>query len=552
MKCTSRTWIIRSAIATSFIALASCSTLPTTASYPVDPVSAVTIEQDMAFLASDELEGRLTGTEGYDKAADYVAKRFADYGLKPGGSEGYFQPITFSQGSRQADETQLIATLENGTILDLIKDEDFYVNGSAGRAEASEMGEAVFVGFGLVAPEQGRNDYDGLDVDGKIVVALSGTPSYRESEERAYYGNQKGLEAAKRGAIGFVTLETPARNKRRSFEKIVASKSPDRVRMTWMYPDGSPYFSAPNLKVGAYVSLQGGRKMIEAAGGDFDAIMAASEEPEGLIKGFDLGLTMSLSQKSKIETVTSSNVIGILEGSDPVLKDEYIVLTAHLDHLGVLPAEDGTMEIHNGALDNAAGVSALIDVARKLSDEQTLSRSVMFLIVTAEEKGLLGAQYFTLNPTVPKEAMVGNVNLDMPVLIYDFQDVVAFGGSRSTMSDALDNAAEAMGLVQSPDPFPGQGIFTRSDHYRFVELGIPSIFLATGFMNGGEEAWGKMFAEHYHQPSDEMDLPINFDAAARFSEINLRITRELANARQKPLWRKDDFFARQFGGEMED
>lgn len=516
-----------------------------------DPVSAAEIERDMNFLASDALEGRLTGTEGYDKAAAYVAERFAQIGLTPGGVEGFYQRIEFSQGYRQPDQVSLGARMVNGQALDLIRDADYLVSGSAGTANSTITGDAVFVGYGLVAPEQGRDDYEGLDVSGKVVVALSGAPAFLETEERAYYNNRKSREASDRGAIGFVTLETPTRNKVIKFEKIVARKVADQSRLTWMQADGTPYASAPNLRASGYMSMAGARKMMTAAGQDFDAIIAAAEDPQGNVEGMDLGMTLTVSQSSTIDRVMSSNVIGILEGSDPALKDEYIVLTAHLDHLGIVATKEGPEEVHNGALDNAAGVSALIDVARTLSDGPAPARSVMFLIVTAEEKGLLGAQYFTLNPTVPVEALVANVNLDMPVLTYDFRDVVVFGGRRSTIERSVETAAAELGLALSPDPFPEQGIFTRSDHYRFVEIGVPSVMLATGFQNGGDDAWAKHFADHYHQASDSMLLPIDFNAAARFADLNARITRTLANDPQKPLWRDGDFFARQFDGETE-
>ena len=272
-----------------------------------------------------------------------------------------------------------------------------------------------------------------------------------------------------------------------------------------------------------------------------------AEAEGGNVEGFDLPYQISMTQTSQLDTVESDNVIGLIEGSDPDLKDEIIVLTAHLDHIGVSQSFE-TDKINNGALDNAAGVATLLEVSRMMLDGERPKRSVMLLIVTAEEKGLLGAQYFAQNPTVDAARLVGNVNLDMPVLTYEFEDVVAFGSDRSTIAAAVSSAASEMGMQLSPDPFPDQGLFTRSDHFRLVEIGVPSIFLATGTANGGDAAWAEHFATNYHRPSDDMENNISFEAAANFAEINARIALTLANAETRPLWLKDDFFARQFNG----
>ena len=276
-----------------------------------------------------------------------------------------------------------------------------------------------------------------------------------------------------------------------------------------------------------------------------------AEAHGGKTPTFDLPFTVTITQKSEIDSVTSSNVMGMIEGSDPDLKHEVIVLCAHLDHIGVSTTDEEDV-INNGALDNAAGIATLLEAARMLKANTPPRRSVMFLAVTAEEKGLLGSQYFAKNPTIPKENIVGNVNLDMPVLTYDFNDLIVFGGTRSTLSSAISEAASQMGLVVAPDPMPEQGIFTRSDHFRFVEEGVPSVMLATGFGNGGADAWADHFAQHYHRPSDDMFNNIDFKAAAKFSELKTRIAFTLANADERPLWNKGDFFAEQFNGPVKE
>jgi hypothetical protein len=503
----------------------------------------------MAYLASDDLMGREAGTPGYDQAAAYVAAEMEKLGVAAAGENGtYFQTVPLQRSYRDPDGLSLSITgTETGNPLTLEENSDFVVYGSTSKAQSNANAELVFVGFGVVAEELGRNDYDGVNVDGKIVVMLQGTPKGIQTEERAYYGNQKGREASTRGAVGIITLETPTREKVYSFARLVGEGRLASARMGWLQPDGTPYSTAPNISVNAYMSLAGGRKLLEGAGLDFDAVMEAAETEGGNIESVALPYSADITQTSKLDIVESDNVIGFIEGSDPKLKDEIIVLTAHLDHIGVSASflED---KINNGALDNAAGVATMLDVARMILEGERPRRSIMLLLVTAEEKGLLGAQYFTQNPTVDVKRLVGSVNLDMPVLTYAFEDVVAFGSDRSTIADAVSSAAADMGMTLSPDPFPDQGLFTRSDHFRMVEIGIPSIFLATGFANGGEEAWARHFAEVYHRPSDEMNDTLDFDAAARFAEVNARIALKLANNDERPLWRAGDFFARKFNG----
>ncbi len=507
------------------------------------------IEADMRFLADDDRAGREAGTPGYDAAAAYVAGRMEDMGVAAAGTDGsYFQTVPLRRSYRVPDALALnIANAETGDTLALEDNVDFVMFGSTGAESASLSADAVFVGFGVVAPDLGRDDYAGLDIDGKIVVMLNGTPKGIQSEERAYYGAQKMAEASKRGAVGVVAMATPTREQVYSFARLVGEGRLESASMSWLSPDGSTYSRAPNIQARGYLSMTGGRKLIEGAGADFDAIMEAAEADGGAVSGFALPYTISMTQTSTLDTVESDNVIGLIEGSDPELKDEIIVLTAHLDHIGVSKSFEDD-KINNGALDNAAGVATLLEVARMMLDGDRPKRSVMLLIVTAEEKGLLGAQYFAQNPTVDASRLVGNVNLDMPVLTYAFEDVVAFGSDRSTIAGAVSAAANEMGMQLSPDPFPDQGLFTRSDHFRLVEIGVPSIFLATGTANGGDAAWAEHFATNYHRPSDDMDNAISFEAAAKFAEINARIALTLANADERPLWRKGDFFARQFNG----
>lgn len=528
------------------VALAACTANPPLSTQP----STERIRAHIAFLADDALLGREPGTPGYDTAAAYVADQFRELGLQPAGDDdGYFQVVPLRRSVREPAQLQLQALDPDGRSLDLVEGADFVVAGSTKHARSDATAPVVFVGYGLVAPEQNRDDYAGLDVSGKIIAVLSGTPSGLQSEERAYYGSRKSVEASNRGAVGMIVLSTPASEKIYPFRRLIAEKRMDSARMGWIQDDGTTFTRAPNLRVSAQFSPSGSERLFAAAPTAWADVLAAAALDGGVTPTFDLPVTLAIAQASTISEIRSANVLGMIEGSDPVLREQVLVLSAHLDHIGVAKTVEPD-RINNGALDNAAGVATLLEAARALMTGPRPKRSVLLLANTAEETGLLGAQYFAKRPTIDAARMIANINLDMPVLTYDFQDVIVFGGDRSTLRSAITEAAAEMSIGIGEDPFPEQGIFTRSDHFRFVEEGIPSVMLATGMANGGEAAWAEHFAKHYHRPSDELNDTINLAAAAKFAELKTRIALTVANAPQRPLWFKNDFFARQFNGPM--
>jgi len=505
------------------------------------------IRAHMAFLADDLLEGREAGTRGYDIAANYVASQYAQLGVKPGGGNGSYLQRVPLLAFKNASEGAFSVTGADGQAVALKFGEDYLPSAQAQATEVSVSAPLVFAGYGVVAPGKNRDDYAGLDVKGKIVVLLTGAPSSLQTEERAHYGNLtvKRVEAAKRGAVGVIVMGTTSSEKRRPFERGVAYYR--EWRMTWRDAQDAGYVrgvSAPTL---ASVSPKGAAKLFAGAPVALDAVLAAAETPEGAVKGFDLPLKAAVALKSEIEKRESSNVVGVIEGSDPALKAQTIILTAHLDHTGVDDHGKGPDKINNGALDNASGIATLLEVARGFRDAKTKpKRTILLVAVTAEEKGLVGSEYFANNPTVPKADIAANVNLDMPVLLYPFTDVIAFGADRSTLGPAVAKAAGRAGIALSGDPMPEEGLFTRSDHYRFVEQGVPSVFLMTGFQNGGEKGFKDFLSTHYHKPSDDLNLPIDYVAAAKFAQVNYEIARELADAKDRPMWKMGDFFGGQF------
>ncbi len=508
--------------------------------------SARNVRAHMTFLASDLLEGREAGSPGYDIAANYVAAQFAQLGLKPAGAGGgYFQPVPL-MAARPVDQGRFVVRGRDGLDVPLVFGEDVMVGRPFGPAERKISAPLVFVGFGVVAPERRRDDYKGLDVKGKIVVVLSGAPSGFQTEERAYYANgrTKRTEAAARGAVGMISLYLPSDEKRRPFAE--GKRTWQSWAMNWRRPDGTPNDNAPDTPSLGSVSIQGAEKLFAGAKTPYAKVIEAAEKPKGDPPRFALATSLDVTLHTETRLVESHNVAGLIEGSDPRLKDEVVVLSAHLDHIGVTPPVNGD-GINNGALDNAAGVATTLEVARAFVESgQRPRRSILFLIVTGEEKGLLGAEYFARNPTVAAGKMVANVNLDMPLLFHDFTDVVAFGSDRSGIGPAVRRAAARMGVALSPDPMPEEGLFTRSDHYRFVEVGVPAVFLMTGFQNGGEAKFRGFLAGCYHRPCDDLGQPIDYAVGAKFAVLNYEITRELADADARPLWNKGDFFGVKF------
>jgi Zn-dependent M28 family amino/carboxypeptidase len=310
---------------------------------------------------------------------------------------------------------------------------------------------------------------------------------------------------------------------------------------------GRPPTAAPGLRFQATLDTPAAEALFAGARSPLarvlDEAAAAGRKP----KGFALKQTVKLERQSSSQQVTSPNVLAVLPGSDPALANEYVVLMAHLDHVGISEKAEGD-KINNGAMDNATGTATMLEVARAMAMAPNRPRrSILFAAVTAEEKGLLGSEYLAKNPVVGNGKVVSVVNLDMPVLLYDFTDVIAFGAEHSTMGPIVRRAAAGMNVALTPDPLPQEGLFTRSDHYRFVREGVPSVFLMTGFAGEGEKQFKNFLATNYHSPKDDMNQPINWEAGAKFARINYLIAREIADAPQAPSWYSDSFFGQTFG-----
>ncbi len=312
---------------------------------------------------------------------------------------------------------------------------------------------------------------------------------------------------------------------------------------TWATSDGTPFDPSHGLKARAIIEPATSAALFEGSGRTLKEILDEADKPGGRPKGFALKAHADITAATKVRRFSSPEVIGIIEGSDPGLKNEYVALMGHADHIGIKRGAGTGDRINNGALDNGAGVATLLEVARALSTGSNRPRrSILVVANTGEEKGLLGAEYFAHYPSVPIDRVTAAIDLDMPMLLYDFTDVVAYGAGHSSLEKVFQSAAGAMGVKLSPDPMPEQAVFTRSDHYPMVKAGVPAVMLATGMANGGEAAWGKFLSTNYHQPSDDLSQPIVWSAGAKFAELNYRVVRALADADARPQWYENDYF----------
>lgn len=505
------------------------------------------VRAHVEFLADDQLEGRGTGEHGYDVAAVYVATQYRALGLEPGGTDGgWYQYVPFRRATTVAEKTEGTLTVDGKSIA--LGADKFAVRPSLTQAERSGGAELVFVGYGMDEPLLGYSDYAGVDVKGKIVVYFRGSPDAQNSDINAHLGSTKLEAAARHGAIGMISIPSSGEGADRYFD--FYSK---RGATGWYDEAGNSSVGDGSIQFNMVLTGDAVDALFEGASTSLADLRARAAAKEATIGSFPLNARIDVKTASTWEEFKAPQVIGIMKGEKPEMADQYVALTGHLDHLGIdKDAKPGEDRIYNGALDNAAGISTMLEAARLYSiGTEKPDRSLIFIAFAAEELGLLGSEYYTEHPTVPIDKIVSVVNLDMPVPLYDFTDVVAFGAAHNTVAETVAKAGAEMGLSVSPDPMPEQGIFTRSDHYRFAEKGIPSILLFTGYSNGGEEEWKNFFAERYHKKGDDLTQDLHWDALARYADLNYRIGLLIADDPQRPRWYEGNYFGDLFdpGGE---
>jgi Zn-dependent M28 family amino/carboxypeptidase len=489
----------------------------------------------IAFLADDRMKGRETGSPEHREAAEYIAAQFKQAGLQPGGTDGYFQPVRFTSRTIVEDKSNL-ALVRGSTVVPVTLGEEATFSM---RIQSAPHVEAplVFAGYGLQVPESKHDDLASLDLKGKVVVLLTGAPSTIPGPLLAHYQNTRWSYLKKTGAIGVVSIQNPKgqdipweRSKLARFLPSMAIADP-------------ALDETAGQQLAVTVNAASAEKFFEGSGHTFKELLDLSNAGQVLPR-FVLPASIRATVAVDTRTLTSDNVVGVLPGADPTLKNEYVVVSAHIDHIGV-----GTMKgdaIYNGAMDNASGIATLIETAAAAAAKRSFKRSVIFLAVTAEEKGLLGSRYFANRPTVPARSIVANVNTDMFLPLFPLHSLIVQGLEESDLAADLRKTARPMGLEVYSDPEPERNAFVRSDQYSFIRTGVPSISLKVGFVKGSpeHEMVKQWRTERYHAPSDDLAQPIDRQCAEDFNRVYVALVEAVANRPTRPAWNADSFFRR--------
>jgi hypothetical protein len=515
------------------------------------------IRAHIRFLADSLLQGRAPGTPGYDIAARYVGAQLEGMGLHPAVNGSWYQPVPLAKAMTDASASSVVLSV-NGKEQKLVDAKDYVLNtwfatpaAKGGTAESDVSAPLVFVGFGVTAPNQKYDDFAGVDVHGKIIVRITGAPSSFPSTERAYYSDSivKAKKALAHGAVGVIDISLPEDWKRYPWEWWVPQVQ--MGEMHWLDKTGVPHDFFPGLRGGAFMSEQGAQSLFAGSPKGLDQVFETARKSKP--QAFALPGSARIRTVATQNTIQSSNIVAELKGSDPALRDQYVVYTAHVDHLGICPVVEGDNVCH-GALDNASGTSALLEIARAYAGlPKAPRRSVLFVFVTGEEMGLLGSDYFAHYPTVPLKSIVANVNMDgAPGEYYAMKDMVPLGAEHSTLGDDVAEAGKVLGYGIGTDPMPEENNFIRSDQYSFVLQGVPAVDVTDGIHAIDSKIDGlaiqkKWLITRYHTPLDNIDQPIDFDSMAKGAVLNFLIGYRVAEHDSVPEWHKGDFFGTTFG-----
>jgi Zn-dependent M28 family amino/carboxypeptidase len=500
------------------------------------------------YLADDLLEGRGPGSRGGILAAKYIASQFEALGLEPAAADrSFFQQVQMI-GTRTDPSTKLAVKGESAAAEFKFGDE-FVAGTDLEQAEIPINGEIIFAGYGVNAPENNWDDYKGLDVRGKVLMIMVNDPPASPSEPNlfggkalTYYGRwtYKYEEAARRGAAGVILIHTDNS----------AGYGWSVVRNSW---GGArfglaPEANTPSLKLKSWVTEETASKIAQLGGKDLNQLRQSAASRA--FSPAPLGVSLNMTLRAQSQRMTSPNVVAIYRGNDPTLKNEYVIYSAHWDHLGVRPDQPGD-NIYNGAVDNATGVAGIIAIANAFNSLAFKPRrSILFIATTAEEQGLLGAEYYATHPLVPFQQTVANINLDSMNALGVTTDITPLGAERSTLGKVIDEVAKENNVTVSPDPRPEQGSFYRSDHFPFAKAGVPAVSFNPGVkFVGHSDKWGEEqfqdYNQHrYHQPSDEYSPNWNFGGMIQQARLAFWIGLRVANATETPQWNRGDEFER--------
>jgi Zn-dependent M28 family amino/carboxypeptidase len=491
------------------------------------------------YLADDKLEGRLTGSPGYLEAAAYVARRFQEFGLEPAGTDGYLQPVRF-EVQRVIASRSRAALVRAGKEEPLTLGEDALLGARLPQPGAVDA-PLAFAGYALHLPEAGYDDLAGADLAGKIVVYINGGPGNVAAELKAHAHSHQELWKAlqQAGAAGAITISNPnAMDIPWARLSLAASQPGMWLADPELQDSRGPMFFATFNPARA-------DKLFAGSGHTLAELLALADAHRPLPR-FPLAVSLRAKVVTVSEQVASPNVAAVLPGSDPKLKTEFVVLTAHLDHLGIGEPIAGD-RIYNGAMDNASGVASLLEMARAMhAAARRPRRSLLFLVVCGEEKGLLGSRYFAAHSTVAQSAMVADLNVDMFLPLYPLRQLRVDGIEESSLGDDARAVGTALGVEVVPDRYPDRNLFVRSDQYSFIRKGVPA--LAFGFAAAPGSAEEKMqkqwLARRYHAPSDDANQPVDLVAAAQFNRFMLRLAERVADQDARPAWKEKSFFRR--------
>lgn len=491
------------------------------------------------FLADDKLGGRNTGSDGHREAAEYVAAELERAGLEPAGTAGFMQPVKL-RSRRIVEEESSLALVRGGAIEPIVLGDEATITMRVEPAPRVDS-PIVFVGYGLTVPELNHDDLAGLDLRGKLAMLVTGGPASVPGPLLAHYQSfeERWTSLKRAGAIGTLSIQNP-KTVDVPWERSMLSRLSPAMTL-----EDPALDETPGQQLAVTINPARAEKFFTGSGHTFTDILALAESGKPLPR-FPVPVTLRATVKFESSRLESQNVAGILRGADPALRNELIVLSAHLDHIGVgQPIKnDG---IYNGAMDNASGVATLLETAAALHDaKKALRRSVVFVAVTGEEKGLLGSKYFAAYPTVPASGIVANLNTDMFLPLFPMRSVVAQGLEESDLADDLRKAAAPLGIEVMRDPEPERRGFTRSDQYSFIKRGIPALSLKIGFVKGSPEhqTLKRWRTERYHAPSDDLEQPIDRQAAADFNRFYLSVLEAIADRPTRPRWNPESFFRR--------
>jgi Peptidase family M28 len=495
------------------------------------------------YLADDKLEGRHTGSPGFKLAAAYVEGQFRDAGLKPAGTEGFQQEVAFNV-VRLDDAASSWEVERNGQSTTVQLGTDAVIR-ATGVSSGAVVGEAVFVGYGFAAPEKAFDEFAGLDLRGKIAVAIGGRPVAVPGPISTYYQSEaeRWVALRKRGAIGLVTIANPKISL--PWERAVASQPRELISLADPALD-----EFPGLKFRGTINAAHADKFLDGSGHTIAELLALADSGQPLPR-FPLGATFRARVSiQKLPQITSPNIIGVLPGSDLQPSHEYVVLSAHLDHLGVgQPINNDS--IYNGAMDNAAGVASLIEIAKTLlAGGVKPKRSVLFLAWTGEEEGMLGSQYFVAHSTVPLRSIVAAINMDMYLPLFPLRYLEVQGLGESTLGNDIRAVAQRNDVEVQFDKQPPENRFIRSDQASFVRRGIPGLAFKFGWLPDSAEQ--KIFNDwihtRYHSPSDDLNQAVDKEAAAQFTQLIAQLALRVADAPARPSWYQESFYRHLAGG----